>query len=238
VSAHACPKRRMALCVILILAAGAAGSACSSKQRLHQYDFRGRTLGLVAFGPAHPEVLGGMSLRVDTDDPVDALVRIGSEAAREVQAQRVRPRLSEAAARVDVRGRIAARTLEHGARHLRAEPVADPRRADYELEIRIRRYGIVAASWTSPAYFLVDAEMTLLDGGTGRRIWTTRLQQRDRVQPYAFAGGDRTVTNTVTAIALANMSTQEIEHALELLADYAADHMVGRLARGLDAARR
>jgi hypothetical protein len=221
---------------ILILALF-AGTACSSKQRLREYDFRGRSLGLVTFGPAHPEVLGGMALRVDADDPLESLVRIGSEAAREVQAQRVRPKLTEAASRVDVRGRIGQRTLEHGARHLRATPVAGTHAVDYELEIRIRRYGIVAASWTAPAYFLVDAEMTLLDGGTGRRIWRTRLRQRDPVQPFAVAG-NRNVTNVVTAVALANMSTQEIERALELLADYAADHMVARLARGLDAARR
>lgn len=220
------------LLVILLLF---AGTACSSKQRLHQYEFRGRTLGLVSFGPAHPEVFGGLSLRGDADNPLDALVRIGSEAAREVQVQRARPRLAEAAARVDVRTRMSERTLQHAARHLRASPVADATTADYELEIRVRRYGIVAASWTSPAYFLVDADMTLLDGATGRRIWRTRLQERDPVQPFAV--GHRNVTNVVTAIALANMSTEEIERALELLADYAADRMVARLAHGLDAAR-
>lgn len=211
--------------------------ACSSKQRLGQYDFRGRSLGIVTLGPAHPEVLSGLSVRIDADNPAETLVRVGSEIAREVQAQRVRPRLAAAAASVDVRSRMGERTVQHAARHLRATP-ATGTAVDYELEVRIRRYGIVAASWTAPAYFLIDAEMLLLDGATGRRIWKSRVRQRDPVQPYALSGGDRRVTNTVTAIALANMSTSELERSLELLADYAADRLVANLVRGLDSARR
>jgi hypothetical protein len=220
------------------MVAAVSATGCSSKQRLGQYDFRGRTLAVVTIGPSHPEMLGGLSFRVDADNPLETLIRAGSEVAREAQAQRARPKLAEAARRVDVRTRIGERTLEHTARHLRAEPVPGGRAVDYELEIRIRRYGIVAASWTSPAHFLVDAEMMLLDGATGRRIWKTTLRQRDPVQPFAFAQGDRNVTNVVTAIALASMSTEEMERSLELLAEYASDRMVTRLTRGLDAARR
>jgi hypothetical protein len=230
------PRRGGSVLFLVLTLTFIATVGCSSKQRLGEYQFRGKTLGIVTFGAAHPEVFGGLSLGVDVDNPVEALVRIGSEAAREVQVQRVRPRMREAAARVDVKARIGERTLQHGARHLRAVPVTHADAVDYEIEVRIRRYGIVAASWTSPAHFLIDAELALLDGSTGRRIWRTRLQERDPVQPFAV--GHRNVTNVVTAVALANMSTEEMERAFELLADYAADHMVARLARGLDAARR
>jgi hypothetical protein len=221
-----------------VLLAVLASGACSSKQRLGQYDFRGRTLGAVTIGPAHPEVLAGLSVSRRGEDPLETILRVSTELAREAQAQLARPRLAEAATRVDVRGRIEERTLDHAARHLRATPARGVTAVDFELEVRIRRYGIVAASWSSPAYFLLDAEMMLLDGATGRRVWKTHVQERQAVQPFAYAGGDRVVTNAVTAVALAMMSTAEIERQLELLADFAADRMNTRLTRGLDAARR
>src|SRR5690606_9280773 len=59
--------------------------ACSNKQRLGEYDFRGRTLAVVTIAPAHPEVFSGASFaRVDADDPVELVLRAGSEAVREV----------------------------------------------------------------------------------------------------------------------------------------------------------
>jgi ABC-type uncharacterized transport system auxiliary subunit len=224
------------------LAASAAAalllSACSGKQRLGQYDFRDRSLGVVTLAPAHPEVLTGASFRIDPEQPRETLIRLGTEIAREASAYQVRSRLDAAAANVDVSGRMGERTLEHAARHLRARPVADARRADYELEVRVRRYGIVAASWTAQAHFLLDANVMLLDGPTGRRIWQRRVQARDPVRMTVVAGGDRTVTNVVSAIALASMSQAEIERALESLADFASDAVVAALVRGLDAARR
>jgi hypothetical protein len=211
--------------------------ACSSKQRLGQYDYRNRSLGMVSIAPAYPEVLGGAALRVDPNRPLDTLLRVGSEIAREIQKHQIRPRLDSAAVAVDVDARLSARLLDNAARHLRAVPVPDARTSDYELEVRIRRYGIVASAWTAPAYFLIDADMTLLDGSTGRRIWRGRVRERDAVRPFA-ATGSRTVSNTVSAIALANMSVDDISRQLENLADYAANTMSVFFARSLDQARR
>src|SRR5690554_4820268 len=157
---RACPHR-LARSASLIALAALTLPACSNKQRLGEYDFRNRTLAVVTIAPPHPEVFSGASLgRVDPDDAVGLLLRAGSEAVREVSAYRVREKLERAAREVDVSGRMSARVLENGARHLRARPVADPG-ADYELEVRVRRYGIVAASWTEDAYFAIDAAVIL-----------------------------------------------------------------------------
>lgn len=225
------------LAVVVSAGAVLTASGCSSKQRLGEYDFRGRTLTVVSIAPPHPEVLSGASWRIDPENPVATLIRIGSEIAREVEADRIRARLDSAAATVDVSGRMADRTLQNAARHLRATPVTGTQSVDYELEIRVRRYGIVASSWTSGAYFLIDADLLLLDGKTGRRIWQTDVRGQD---PVRFAGSgidDRSVTNVVTAIALARMSAGEIQRALESLADFAADQMVDHLAESLDEVR-
>jgi hypothetical protein len=211
--------------------------ACSSKQRLGQYDYRNRSLAVVSISPAYPEVLGGAAFRADPDRPLDSLLRVSSEIAREYQKHQIRPRLDSAAVAVDVEARLSARLLDNAARHLRAVPTTHAPTADYELEVRIRRYGIVASAWNAPAYFLIDADMTLLDGGTGRRIWRGRVRQREAVRPYA-ATGSRTVSSTVSAIALANMSVADISRQLENLADYAANSMSIHFARSLDQARR
>lgn len=231
IRAHTHRAAFAAVLLIVLLA------ACSSKQRLGEYDYRGRSLAVVSIAPAYPEVLGGAALRVDTDRPIAALLRVGSEVVREVQKHQIRPRLDSAAVRVDVEQRLSERLLDNAARHLRAAPAAEARTADYELEVRIRRYGIVASAWSAPAYFLIDADMTLLDGATGRRIWRGRVQQRDVVRPYA-ATGSRTVSNTVSAVALASMSVDDISRQLENLADYAANSMSTYFARSLDQARR
>lgn len=213
--------------------------ACSSKQRLAEYDYRNRSLSVISIAPAHPEVLGGAALDIDADPdrPLAALLRVGSEIAREVQKHQVRPRLDSAAVRVDVEHRLSAQLLDNAARHLRAVPAPGSRTADYELEVRIRRYGIVASAWTAPAYFLIDADMTLMDGATGRRIWRGRVREQDAVRPYTVTGG-RTISNTVSAIALAGMSVDDISRQLENLSDYAASSMSAYFARSLDQARR
>ncbi|HEX7090542.1 MAG TPA: hypothetical protein VF192_10450 [Longimicrobiales bacterium] len=228
---------RLARSASLIALAVLTLSACSNKQRLGEYDFRGRTLAVVTIAPPHPDVFSGASLgRVDPDDAVGLLLRAGTEAVREVSAYRVREKLERAAREVDVSGRMSARVLENGARHLRARPVADPR-PDYELEVRVRRYGIVAASWTEDAYFSIDAVVTLLDGATGRRIWRTDVYAHDPVLATVVGVGDRSVTNVLTAARLAALSEEEIRRAFESLADFAADAVVAELARALDDAR-
>lgn len=223
--------------VVIVASAVLVASGCSNKQRLGQYDYRGRTLALVTVGPPHPEVFRDLVLHVDRDDPVGTLISVGSEVAREVQAHGVRERLDSAAAAVNVSERIADRTLVNAARHLRATPAEEPARADYELEVRVRRYGIVASSWSAPASFLVDVDMMLMEGATGRRIWKTRVREHDEIQPAVWSLGGRPVTSVVTAIQLATMSTQEIERALESLADYAADQMLEKFVRALDEVR-
>ncbi|HEX7049966.1 MAG TPA: hypothetical protein VF188_07100 [Longimicrobiales bacterium] len=230
---------RRARIAALAPVAGAAllASACGPKHHLAEYDFRGRTLSVVTIAPPYPEVLTGASLHVDPDNPIQSLFRVGAEIAREVQADRLRARLDSAAAAVDVSGRMAERAHQNAARHLRARPVTDAPAPDYELELRVRKYGIVASSWTSGAYFSIDSEVLLLDGKTGRIIWSTDVHATEPVRASVVSADDRSVNDVVTAIALARMSTIEIERALASLADFAADRMVAELTEALDDVR-
>jgi hypothetical protein len=209
---------------------------CANKQRLPQYDFRNRTIGVVSIAPARPEILSGVARTPGSDDPVERAIAIGSAIVMEVSARQALPRMETAAATVNVKDRMGDRVLESAARHLRAIPVASAGGADFEIEIRIHRYGITASSWRSDAEFLLDAELFLLDGATGRRIWKSRVSETSPVRAL-LASGDPAVDGAVSAIALSNMSTEEIQRQLESLADFSADHLVAELVRALDRTR-
>lgn len=217
----------------------AALAACGGpKHRLHEYDFRGRSIAVATIAPPHPEIVADSDLDVDRENPLGSLLRVGSEIVRESEARRLQARMDSAAAAVDVSGRMGRRVLQNAARYLRAEPVEDGRAGDFELEVRVKRYGIVAASWTSGAYFNFEGDVILLDGRTGRIIWDTRVWARDPVRATALGSDERAIDNVVTAIALARMSAQEVERAFESLADYAADAVLRRFSNDLDDARR
>jgi hypothetical protein len=213
-----------------------AVSSCSGN-RLDEYDFRNRTLGVATIAPPYPEVLSEMHVGVDAEHPVLSLLKTGAAVAREVSVRDFETRLDSAAQKVDVSSRMGERVLKNGARQLRAVPVEDARNPDYELEIRVRHYGITASSWTSAAYFMIDADLRLLDGATGSRIWKAHVRATEPVRSTSVdvdAPYRRSVGNVITAIALSRMSTDEIQHALETLADFAADHLVGKLGDALD----
>ena len=224
-----------ALAAVLLVLLAAPG--CSNKQRLGEYDFRSRTLGITTIAPAQPQVFSGLALRVDERRPLETIIRVGSGVAREVSVTKVRARLDSAGRRLDVADRMGDRLLRAASRHLRATPVADARQADYELEVRVRHYGIEASSWSSQAYFVIRADMILLDGDTGRRIWKTDVRATDRVDPAVFGRDAEPIAGAVTAWALSQLSAEELQQALEGLADFAADFLAREFVEALDDAR-
>jgi hypothetical protein len=229
------PLRGIVLaCGIAVLATG-----CSSKERLNQFDFRDRSLTVIAIAPSHAEILSGPapSRTNGANDPVDAIFTLGNAVANEVSARRAATRLRDAAAAVNVRDRMSDRVLEGAARHLRAVPTAFRTEADYELEIRVRRYGITTGSSEQETRFVLAADLSLFEGLSGRRIWTATVDAHNPVRPL-LASGDPAIDGAMSVIALSNLSTLEMERQLELLADFAADTLIDELARALDRARR
>ncbi|HEU5210279.1 MAG TPA: hypothetical protein VFU06_12870 [Longimicrobiales bacterium] len=212
-------------------------SGCSNKQRLGEYDFRQRTLAVATIAPPHPDVFSSLYLDIDTSQPIRTVLSVGSGIARNIAVEGAKARVDSATAAFDLGDRMGSRILDGASRHLRTTPINDNRLADYEIEVRIERYGLTASSWTSQAYFTIDADLWLLDGATGRRIWKSGVHATDRVSPVVFGPDGRTVGGVVTAISIANMSAAEMQKVFEGLADFAADWLVDELAHALDDAR-
>lgn len=223
---------------LLVALVSLAGSGCASAGRLAEYDFTDRSLSVVTTTPPRPEILSGDDVDLSGESVAGALLRIGTGIAKEVQAGKARARIDSAVVSVDVAGRLADRVLEQGARQLRARPVPDAGAGEYELEVRVRKYGIEADDWDSQARFFMEADVFLLDGASGSEIWKARVKEHEDINRNAWGMEPAGVVNDlVTAGALATLSVQEIERALEYLADYCGDRVVDKLRKGLRKAR-
>lgn len=183
------------------------------------------------------EVFSDLDLSVDPTDILGTAVRVGTGLAREAALDDFRERADSAALTVDVPARIANRTLEGAVRYLRAEPVSDESRLDFEFELRIDTFGFVADDWDSGAYLSLEGDLLLLDGATGRIIWSTHVTATNPIQSTSVRSNVPGAGNVATAIALNRMSQREIEEELEVLADITADALVEQLAEDLDEAR-
>jgi hypothetical protein len=212
-------------------------AGCASAGRLGEYDFRNRTVGVVTVAPPEPQVFTGDFFGPGGGTWLEALVRVGTEIARDVQAERAGRRMAEAVERVDVATLMAERVLIRSARLLRSHPVESIQEADFEMEVRVREYGLRAASWDARAHFFVEAEAFLLEGETGERIWRTKVEAEEPVTPGHW-GGSGALGNVVTARALGSLSVEEIEGILRSLAEFSADKVAEKLEAGLRRARK
>ena len=212
-------------------------SSCASAGRLAEYDFRDRGLAVVSTLPPQPIVV------VEDFDPDEgvgrgwwrALLHWGSEAVRDSQAQGAGEKLAEAAQTVDVSTLMGDEVLERAARLLRARAVPSVQDADFEVEVRVREYGIRAGTWDGQADYFVKGEVLLLDGETGLRIWKDDVDASDAISRRGWPSGG-TVGNLLTARDLGNLSVEEIQGALAGLAEFAAVKMAERLEAGLEKA--
>lgn len=217
-------------------------SACASTGRLAEYDFSDRTLALVVDSPPVPEIFDsspppivGIDDQEEDLDRNERLARIGSGILRDVITNDARERLVTASEEVRVADLLGERMLERAARTLRARPVNETP-ADFELEVRINRYGITSREADAQAFFVVQGELLLLDGVDGSRIWKTGLDQWEPIN-RGDVGLSGTESNVVTASVFATLTKDQMATALRGIAQHAADHAAEKLQAGLDRAR-
>ena len=217
---------------VLILA------GCGSSHRLHDYDFDDARVAVVANIPPRPVVFTDVLYegRVDPDDPIGSIFRVGSAIIKQAEARKAQGRMDSALAHVDVADLVAREALRRSAPMLGYRPVASPARADFILDIRIDNYGLVADSWTATVHFEVDAEMLLVDRRTRQAIWKRHIRE---VEPVSQAGVPLGTTfgNTYTAVALSKLSVEEMIVALENLADFTAARLTAVLRHDFYATR-
>lgn len=228
------PRLSVARAMILVPVILLAG-ACGGHNHLSEYTFTSRSLALVYIAPPRPELVTGSYNVPDVNDPVRAVVAAGTGVAREVEGRRARTRLDSATALVDVANLMSQRTLERTSRYLGASPVANRQNADFVLEVNMHNSGIDLRR-QSTAYLFMNATAVLLDGRTGREIWSFDVDGRNRLTPLLY-GGNRVGAGAITAAALGTVSVADFQRALEDLADFSSNEISDGLRQALRDAR-
>ena len=213
-------------------------AGCSSTNRLHDYDFEDARVAVVANIPPRPVVFTDVLYegRVDPDDPIGSIFRVGSAVIKQAEARKAQARMDSALDHVDVADLVAREALRRSAPMLGYRPVATPAQADFILDIRIDNYGLVADSWTATVHFEVDAEMWLIDRHTRQPIWKRHIREVEPISEAGVALGT-TFGNTYTAVALSKVSVDEMIVALEELAFFTAARLTAVLRHDFYAGR-
>jgi len=214
---------------------GLASFGCASTGRLGEYDFRGQALAVVMVAPPRPDVFTG-SVPEASATWQEALLRAGSEIVRGAEAAKLQERMDEVADEVDVASILADKALARASQILRMHAVETASDADFELEIRLDRYGITANDWNAQANFFVKAEILLLDAADGSLIWRTKVEETEPVSE-GTEGLSSAAANVVTAATFATLSNEDIERAFTGLAEFCADRATRKLQQGMDKIR-
>jgi hypothetical protein len=210
-------------------------SGCGANHHLGDYQFANRSMALVYVDAPAPALLTGGYGITSAKNPVDAVIRAGSGAVKEVEARRASVRLDSATSKVDVAARLADETLSRASRYLGVRPVGQSDDADFLLEIRLRSFGIDARGHDA-AYLYTNAEAVLLDRRTGREIWSVDVQGNDRLTPQVN-GTERGPAAIITAGTLSRVSVSDFQAALGQLVSYSSTLITDELRSSLRDAR-
>jgi hypothetical protein len=210
-------------------------AACASSGRIGEYDFRDRTVAVVAVIPPRPYVDTGGDVDLTGMNAVGALLKIGTSVYKESQAGTLRERLDSASTSIDLADRIAGGVLERSARYLGANAIETSREADFHIEVQVEEYGVDAREWEGGAHFRLQARLLLLDRD-GREVWEGRVDENEPVNTSWFRAGS-VGADVVTGRALGQLTVDELVDALNSIADHSSFRLTEKLREGIEKAR-
>ncbi len=213
--------------------------ACGSSHRLAEYTFRGLTGVVLLSAPPRPWVFRPAGWKdADLEDFTGTAVRAVTGMAKTITAELAQARLDSAMTQVDVPERIRERFLQSCSRYLHVRPIDDQDAADLLFDLMVANYGIDAESWDGGVYFLIDLEVVLLDNRTGEDIWKTRVKERRQLSGVIFQTDSQAAGDVLSAIALSQLSVEEMVTGFQYLADETAEHVATRLRRDYTTSRK
>ncbi|HVO40239.1 MAG TPA: hypothetical protein VMV03_14510 [Spirochaetia bacterium] len=210
--------------------------ACTSVNRLGEFEIQGKSLAAEMRLPPPPEM--DVHYRVDMDfhNPIGMAINFGTNFAKAANAERVDSLMREALLAVDVPSVVRDEAFSSSLSVLGAFQEDDPGQADYVLDLEIHRYGVRAGSWSSAVTLRVDMTARIL-GNAGRDVIWRRDLDVDRQATPAMFGLDANIGNIVSAASLASLSEQDLEYGFSELAHDAALTIARTLQDDLYSAR-
>lgn len=210
---------RSALFVVALMAIMLA--ACSS-HKLAEYNLRDANIAARTFMPPRANVFTDFSVDIDPKNLVSTALSVGTTIARESQAMEARVRLDSAMSQVDVPGIIEEEVLFQAAEMLNFRPVNEVNAADFVFNVDMDHYGISASGWEIGTYFVIEAKVELIDNASSRRIWKSKVEAKEPLSPRIF-GLNHSVENVMDAMALSQLTVDEMATGMHYLANFTAD---------------
>ncbi len=203
-------------------------TACAS-HKLVEYDLREADIAARTFMPPRANVFTDLyNMYINPHDLIGSALSVGTSIARESQASKARARLDSAMAMVNVPAIIEEEMLFRSAELLNFRPVNEIKMADFIFNVRMEKYGIDARGWEVGTYFIIESEIELIDNQQQRRIWKRKVEAREPLSPRLF-GISSSVENIMDAMALSELTVEEMATGMENLALFAADLFAEKL---------
>ncbi|MBN1481324.1 hypothetical protein EH223_03025 [candidate division KSB1 bacterium] len=203
--------------------------ACSSN-KLVEYDLREADIAARTFMPPRANVFTDLNVNFNPHDIVGTAISVGSTVARENEAIKARARLDSAMQMVDVPAIIEEEVLFRAAEMLNFRPVNEVKAADFVFNMRMEKYGIDAKGWDAGTFFVIESKVELIDNQLQRRIWKRSVTAREPLSPRVF-GISTPIENVMDAVALSQLSVDEMAAGMEFLANFSAEIIAEKLYR-------
>ncbi len=214
--------------LLLVLILGLTLLQCGSSNRLREYEFRSKTAAARMSAPPRAQVFSESFFNPGSGDIVSAAINLGTSIVKGVEAAKAQKRLNAAMEQVDVPEHIRRQTLKRCAEYLHFQPINSTSDADFLYLMKIKKYGIEADSWNSSVYFKIDVRIKLIDNKKNIEVWKRTVRENQLISGEAFGLGDA-VGNVVSAVALSQLTEEEMIVGFSHLAEYVADRIAERI---------
>ncbi|MDC7227874.1 MAG: hypothetical protein PQJ61_14000 [Spirochaetales bacterium] len=224
---------------ITICAATAAivFAGCTSVNNLKHYDIYGTRIAMDMPIPPKPTVSVDYSNASFDNDPLTAIVSLGTNLVKSSEANKAEKKLYSALEGLYIPEYAAELTFDRIVKMLDAEMIQDLRTADIILEIEIEEYGLTAYSWGGNVSMIFEMEAGLYHPGNNELIWRRKINVEEELSPSLF-GFDSIVGNVVSIAVLSELSEEELAEGFQNLTYDVMEETVHELRDDLRDTRR
>ena len=214
--------------LLLFLVVGMFLIHCGSSNRLREYEFNNTTAAARMAIPPRAQVFSQSFNNPDKGDIISTAINIGTSIAKGVEAAKAQKRLNAAMEQVDVPEHIRRRTLKRCSEYLHFQPINSTSNADFLYLMKIKKYGIEADSWDSSVYFKIDVRIRMVDNKKNIEVWKRTVKENQLISSEVFGLGG-TVGNVINAVALSQLSEEEMIVGFTHLAEFVANRIAERI---------
>jgi hypothetical protein len=191
--------------------------SCRTVNKLDEYRVEDATMAVDMRVPPAPTFKIGYWVTLDSDHPVRTVLSIGTTIAKASEASEAEARMRQALASVDVPGILLAEASSACTTALDARREPQKQGADYLLDLDIHDYGIEADSPWQGVSLNLKLTASLFHNESGDLVWRRSIAMHQNASPAMFGFGS-IVGNIVTAAALSELSTEQLEEGFQRLA--------------------